>query len=77
MFVSSAISVMNSLYTSSTNIYFGPQQKIIMGDLRGMEFATDPFGLFHLDQTRLRITERVGIVTPVGSMFPYLKGAKY
>ncbi len=77
VFVSSAISKTNSLYTSSTNIYFGPVGKIIIADLRGMTFATDPYGLFDKDQTRLRVTERVGIVCPTGAHFAYLKGAKY
>jgi hypothetical protein len=49
---------------------------MIFGDLRGLEFATDPFGLFSTDQTRLRVTGRLGIVTPVGTYFAYLKGVK-
>jgi len=76
VYLSTAISKTNTLYTSSTNIYFGPMSRILFGDLRGLEFATDPFGLFDKDQTRIRITERVGIVTPVGTYFAYLKGVK-
>jgi len=50
--------------------------KIILRDLRNLEFAVDPFGLLD-DQTRLRVTERVGIVAPVGAYFSFLKDLKY
>src|SRR5207247_826094 len=50
--------------------------KMVFGDLRGMDLAIDPFGLFDKDQTRIRVTERIGIATPVGTYFSYLKGLK-
>lgn len=65
-----------TVYTSSLNGYLGPFTKMIFGDLRGMELAVDPYGLFDKDQTRLRVTERIWIETPVGAYFSYLKGLK-
>lgn len=60
----------------TVNIYYGPMNKIIFGDLTGMAFDTDPYGLFTTAQTRVRVIKRTGIVVPVGTFFSYLKGAK-
>lgn len=60
----------------TSNIYYGPMSKIIFGDLTGMAFDTDPYGLFTTAQTRVRVIKRTGIAIPVGTFFSYLKGVK-
>ena len=62
--------------SSASNIYYGPPSKIIFGDLTGMSFDIDPYGLFDKVQTRMRVYKRTAIQVPVGSYFTFAKGAK-
>ena len=61
--------------SSSSSIYYGPPSKIIFGDLTGMSFDIDPYGLFTSVQSRLRVYKRTGIIVPVGSYFTFARGA--
>ena len=61
--------------SSSSSIYYGPPSKIIFGDLTGMSFDIDPYGLFTSVQSRLRVYTRTGIIVPVGSYFTFARGA--
>ena len=74
--LSSVVSLAQTVKTTSTNIYYGPPSKIIFGDLAGMGFDTDPFGLFATAQTRIRVIKRTGITIPVGEYFSVLQGVK-
>jgi HK97 family phage major capsid protein len=62
--------------SSSSNIYYGPPSKIIFGDLTGMSFDLDPYGLFDKVQTRMRVYKRTAIQVPVGGYFTFARGAK-
>ena len=56
-----------------TNIYYGNWQKLIIGDLLGLTFATDPYSLFTSDEIQLRVTKRTGIVVGVPKAFTIIK----
>jgi HK97 family phage major capsid protein len=62
--------------SSASNIYYGPPSKIIFGDLTGMSFDLDPYGLFDKVQTRMRVYKRTAIQVPVGTYFTKATGAK-
>jgi HK97 family phage major capsid protein len=62
--------------SSSSNVYYGPPSKIIFGDLTGMSFDIDPYGLFDKVQTRMRVYKRTAIQVPVGSYFTFARSAK-
>lgn len=62
--------------SSSSNIYYGPPSKIIFGDLTGMSFDLDPYGLFDRVQTRMRVYKRTAIQVPVGGYFTFARGAR-
>mgnify|MGYP001569822168 CR=1 FL=1 len=72
--IDSALSKTNAIKSGSLSIYFGPPGKIVFGDLAGMEFALDPYGLFTTYGTRLRLIKRTGIVIPVGTYFSIARG---
>jgi len=72
--VDSALTKTSAIKTLSQSAYFGPMNKIVFGDLAGMEFALDPYGLFTSYGTRLRVIKRTGIVVPLGSFFTILRG---
>jgi HK97 family phage major capsid protein len=73
----SSLSTAQTTMTSSTNAYFGPPAKILYGDIAGMTFDLDPYGLFTTAQTRIRVMKRTGILVPRGAYFSILKGVKY
>lgn len=59
--------------TALTNIYYGNWQKFIIGDLLGITFATDPFGLFTTDQIRVRVVKRTALLVGVPKAFTIVK----
>jgi HK97 family phage major capsid protein len=62
--------------SSSSCIYYGPPSKIIFGDLTGMSFDLDPYGLFDKVQTRMRVYKRTAIQVPVGGYFTFAVNGK-
>ena len=59
--------------TSLTNIYFGNWKKLIIGDLLGLSFFTDPYSLSSTDSVKIRVTKRTGCVVGVPSAFTVIK----
>lgn len=55
--------------TNLSNLYFGNWKHLWIGDLLGLTFATDPFGLFTTDEVRLRVTKRTAILVQQGAAF--------
>ncbi|HEV8198760.1 MAG TPA: phage major capsid protein [Candidatus Polarisedimenticolia bacterium] len=74
--LSAVISTQDSVYTTSSSIYFLDPQRVLYGDLIGMRFDIDPYGLFSTDQVRIRVLQRLGILVPVGGYVSHLQGAK-
>lgn len=72
--IDSALSKTNAIKSGSLSLYFGPLGKIVFGDLAGMEFALDPYGLFTTYGTRLRLIKRTAITIPVGTFFSIARG---
>jgi HK97 family phage major capsid protein len=72
----SSLSLTKTIKSSSTNIYFGPANKIIFGDIAGMQFDIDPFSLFQRVMTNIRVIKRTGIAIPVPSAFTIVHGVK-
>lgn len=58
-----------SVGTNLTNLYFGNWSKFIVGDLLGLEFATDPYSLFTSDAVRIRVKKRTGLTVGVPKSF--------
>lgn len=59
--------------TSLTNIYFGNWKKLIIGDLLGLSFFTDPYSLSSTDSVKVRVTKRTGCVVGVPAAFTVVK----
>jgi HK97 family phage major capsid protein len=59
--------------TSLTNIYFGNWKKLLIGDLLGLTFFTDPYSLSSTDSVKVRVTKRTGCVVGVPSAFTIIK----
>jgi HK97 family phage major capsid protein len=59
--------------TALTNIYFGNFSKLIFGDLLGIQFDVDPYGLFNSDSVRVRVKKRTAILVGVPSAFTIIK----
>jgi len=59
--------------TTLTNLYFGNWKKLIIGDLLGLTFATDPYSLFSNDQVKVRVIKRTGAVVGVPKSFVVVK----
>jgi HK97 family phage major capsid protein len=74
--LSSVISTQDSVYTTSSSIYFLDPSRVVYGDLLSMRFDLDQFGLFSSDQSRIRVLQRLGIAVPVGTYVSHLQGAK-
>src|SRR5882724_428414 len=74
--LSAVISTQDSVYTTSSSIYFCDPRRIIYGDLIGMKFDLDIYSLFTSDQVRLRVLERVAIQIPVGGFVSQLQGCR-
>lgn len=59
--------------TSLTNIYFGNWKKLIIGDLLGLTFFTDPYSLSSTDSVKIRVTKRTAAVVGVPAAFTVIK----
>jgi HK97 family phage major capsid protein len=70
------ISIQDSVFTTSSSVYFCDPTRVLFGDLLGMRFDLDPYGLFTSDQVRIRVLERVGIQIPVGAYISVLQGCR-
>jgi HK97 family phage major capsid protein len=74
--LSSVISTQDSVYTTSSSVYFLDPSRVVYGDLLGLRFDLDQYGLFSSDQSRIRVLQRLGIAVPVGTYVSQLQGAK-
>jgi HK97 family phage major capsid protein len=59
--------------TALTNVYFGNWKKLIIGDLLGLSFFTDPYSLSASDSVKIRVTKRTGCVVGVPKSFIVIK----
>jgi len=74
--LSAVISTVDTVYTTSSSIYFVDPGRVIYGDLVGMKFDLDIYSLFTSDQVRLRVLERMAIQIPVGGFVSQLQGCR-
>jgi HK97 family phage major capsid protein len=70
------ISTVDTVFTTSSSIYFCDPRRVIYGDVIGMQFDLDPYGLFNTYQTRVRVVERTAIQIPVGTAISQLQGCR-
>jgi HK97 family phage major capsid protein len=74
--MSAVISTQDSTYTTSSSVFFADPSRVLYGDLYGLRFDLDLFGLFSTDQARLRVIERLAIQVPVGGFVSVLQGCR-